>query len=81
MENWFNISVVYILAWWLVFFMALPFGIQTPENPEEGHSSGAPRHPYLGRKALAATILAAFLTWGFFELIHSGLITVREDIN
>ena len=55
--------VVYVLLWWWVFFMALPFGAHPPEAPEQGHATSAPRNPYLLRKALVATVVAAVL-WG-----------------
>ena len=32
--------VVYIIAWWLVFFIVLPIGVQRDDNPKEGHDVG-----------------------------------------
>ena len=38
----FGIIVVFVIAWWLSFFVALPFGIRPIENPEPGHAPPAP---------------------------------------
>ncbi len=63
---------VYFILWWLVFFIVLPFGVQTQEGDEamvEGTSPSAPRRPLLLRKALITTVLAALVFWGLYELI------------
>ena len=33
--------VVFIVIWWLVLFMVLPFGVRRTESPEMGHDPGA----------------------------------------
>jgi predicted secreted protein len=53
---------VFAIVWWLVFFMALPFGVRRAETPEPGTDSGAPEQPRLWQKALATTAIAAVLT-------------------
>ena len=57
--------VVYVIAWWLIFFMALPIGVRPPheagEAVETGHEPGAPVRPRIWIKALAATVLAAIV--------------------
>ena len=35
--NWFSGTLVYIVIWWLVLFMVLPFGVKRTENVEAGH--------------------------------------------
>lgn len=74
MITWFTVSMTYILSWWLAFFLLLPIGNRPPENPESGHSQGAPEKTYLTQKFIGATVLAIFMTWGFFELMQSGWI-------
>ena len=39
--------VVFILLWWWVFLMSLPFGIKTPDEVESGHATSAPERPML----------------------------------
>ena len=39
--------VVYLLLWWWVFLMSLPFGVRIEDNPEAGHATSAPARPML----------------------------------
>ena len=75
----FGALVVFVIAWWLIFFMTLPFGARPPENPEEGHAASAPERPRLLLKAAVTTVLAALVTAGFAYLIASGLLDWRPD--
>ena len=67
----------FLVVWWLVFFMALPLGVQADENPIPGADRGAPARPHLLMKALVTTILAALATWGIDWLLTSGLVDFR----
>ncbi len=79
--TWTSGIVVYVIAWWMVFFMLLPIGVKPPHEmgqaAEEGHEPGAPVKPMLWRKALAATIITAVLSGLFFWLVSSDLISFR----
>ncbi|MEH6632135.1 MAG: DUF1467 family protein [Halopseudomonas aestusnigri] len=76
--NWVTGILVYVVIWWLIFFMALPFGVKPHENPEVGHEPSAPANPMLGRKALITSGIAAIL-WGIaYYIITSGIITIGE---
>lgn len=71
--------VVYILLWWWVLFMVLPFGAKAPEQIEKGHATSAPAKPNLVRKMLITTLIAAIL-WFFVDMIiSSGIFTFREN--
>ena len=54
--------VVFLLLWWWVFLMSLPFGVRTVDTPETGHAPSAPARPMLWRKVLVTTIIASALT-------------------
>jgi predicted secreted protein len=69
--------VTFVVAWWLVFFMALPFGARPDESPQPGTVESAPAKPRLLAKALVTTLLAALVTWAIGWLIASGLIELR----
>ena len=58
--------VVYILLWWWVFLMALPFGVKAPDAVENGHATSAPAKPMLWCKAGVATAISAVL----LALVH-----------
>ncbi|NQW09753.1 MAG: DUF1467 family protein [Alphaproteobacteria bacterium] len=72
--------VVYILLWWWVFFMTLPFGARSPKTPELGHATSAPINPYLLRKVLATTVIAAVLLGGVYWSIDANLFSFRDAI-
>ncbi|MDF1585965.1 DUF1467 family protein [Marinimicrococcus flavescens] len=74
---WFEIAVTYLMVWWLLFFMALPFGVRRDESPVPGTADGAPARPYLLRKVLATTLLAALATWGVHWFVENGFIQIR----
>jgi len=61
-----NGIVLFIVIWWVVFFMALPFGVQSDEEAGEetmaGTVSSAPVKPRLGLKMAITTGVAA-LAW------------------
>ena len=69
--------ITYSVVWWLVFFMALPFGAAPEEHPQPGNVESAPARPRLWLKAAVTTVLAALVTWGIAWLIGSGLIDLR----
>lgn len=54
----FEFGLTYLVSWWIVLFMVLPFWIRTAEKPEIGHAPSAPAHPYLKRKFWVTTALA-----------------------
>ena len=35
--------VVYVLLWWWIFLMALPFGVSRQTDGAAGHDTGAPK--------------------------------------
>lgn len=71
--GWVTGTVVFILAWWIIFYMTLPFGI----NPN-GCESGAPKRPALGMKIFITTLLTS-VVWAFIRyLIGSEWINLRD---
>ena len=73
--------VVYVIAWWLIFFMLLPIGVQREENPETGHDIGAPKRPMLIRKALICTVLAGIVLLGYWYLADIVGVTLVDRKN
>ncbi len=79
--SWVSGIVVYLILWWLVFFVTLPFGVRAPheagETVQAGNADGAPVRPRLWLKAGVATVVTAIL-WGIaWWLVASDLITFR----
>lgn len=69
--------VTFVVAWWLIFFMALPIGATPEESPQPGNVESAPARPRLLLKAAVTTVLAALATWAVAWLIGSGLVDLR----
>jgi predicted secreted protein len=75
--TWFAAGVVFVIVWWLVLFMVLPFGANPPDEPEPGMAPSAPARPRMGLKILVTTAIAALLTALILWPIQSGLIQLR----
>lgn len=77
--TWFESLVTFVIIWWMVLFMVLPWGVRTPDEGEveRGHATSAPKQPRLWRKVLVTTGIALVL-WGLaFGLAASDLISFR----
>ncbi len=75
--TWLTGAMVYVVIWWMVLLMVLPWGVKVPEIPEPGHATSAPQNPMMWRKALITTLIAAVL-WGIaYWLIESEWLTLR----
>ncbi len=57
-----EIIVIFVIIWWLVLFVVLPFGIQRDENSIKGNDPGAPKNPMLKKKIYFTTIISIFLS-------------------
>lgn len=70
-----NISAltVFIIVWWMIFLMALPFGSSPPETIEKGHANSAPSNPMLKKKLVWTTVITIILWLIIIYFIqHSG---------
>ena len=70
--------VVYILLWWWVLFMVLPFGAKAPEQVGEGHATSAPAKPRMALKLAITTGLSAVLFIIVYFIIVSGIFSFRD---
>ncbi len=70
--------VVFVIVWWLVFFMTLPFGVHPPDEPEPGHAPSAPENPRLWIKAAITTAIAVTITGAAAIAVEYDLIGFRE---
>lgn len=75
--GWFTGLAVYIVIWWLVLFMVLPFGIRPAEEDDIGAAVGAPANPNLLLRIAVTTVVAALLWAGFYYSVESGLLNLR----
>lgn len=75
--TWFEGLVAFIIIWWLVIFVVLPWGVKPPARVQTGHASGAPENPRLWRKAAITTVISAALWLVLFVVAEFGLISFR----
>ena len=77
--GWVSGIAVYIVIWWLVIFMVLPWGVQPIEegDVEKGHAASAPLRPRMLRKMAVTTAIAAVLWLIAYAIIESGVISLR----
>jgi predicted secreted protein len=67
-------AAIFLVVWWLVFLMALPFGVRPNEGDVPGADPGAPAQPHLLAKVLATTVVSVFVTWGVAWFLTSGYV-------
>jgi len=73
-----EVSVIFLIMWWLVLLTTLPFGVQRQENPEPGTEVGAPENPRLWMKALVTTLITTVLTGALYIAAENGWLPLRE---
>ena len=57
-----EIIVIFVVIWWLVLFMVLPFGVQKDNKIVRGNDPGAPKNPMLKKKIILTSIISFFLS-------------------
>lgn len=70
--------VVFIVIWWVVLFLVLPWGVSRTANPEAGHDRGAPARPLVFRKVLITTGITILLWGGLYALISMSDLSLRD---
>ena len=79
--GWATGTAVYLVIWWLVIFMVLPWGAKSvvdEDDVKKGHAPGAPKKPRMGLKIAVTTVISGVL-WGIvYTVIDSGVISFRE---
>ena len=76
--GWVSAVVVFVLSWWLIFFMALPFGVRRTEVVDPGHDPGAPERTRLWTKVAVTTALAMALTILIHFAVKADLVSFRR---
>ena len=71
-------TVVFIIIWWIMLFMVLPWGVSRTENPEAGHDPGAPARPMLVRKLLITTGITIVLFGILYGVIDAEILSLQD---
>jgi len=76
--------VVFVVVWWLVFFMSLPFGVRgqwEDGSVDEGTEAGAPQATGLGKKALITTGIAVVIWTVVWLTVRFDLLSCGEGLS
>jgi predicted secreted protein len=72
--------VTFLVIWWLVLFVVLPFGVQTQEESggaiEPCTPASAPARSGIGLKAIITTGIAALLWSAVYVVMKYEVITI-----
>ncbi|MCP5367450.1 MAG: DUF1467 family protein [Hyphomicrobiales bacterium] len=76
-------AAVYVVVWWLVLFMVLPWGIRPidAEDVAKGQAASAPRQPRIVTKMAITTVIAAVIWTIAYFVIEADLFTFHEPLN
>ncbi len=72
------IAMIFVIVWWLVWFMTLPFGYRPPARVETGHAKSAPDKPRLVKKALITTAITAVLVGAIVGVVELGWLSLDD---
>jgi len=72
--------VVYVIIWWLVLFMVLPWGISRvdPNELQPGEDHGSPAKGRMVLKLCITSLISAVLLGLYYLVVLSGMVTFRE---
>jgi predicted secreted protein len=54
--------VIYVIFWWLILFITLPFGVSRDKEVIHGNDPGAPKKTLLKKKILITSFVSLILT-------------------
>jgi predicted secreted protein len=76
--NLFTGIIVFLMIFWTVLFMILPWGNKAEDMPEKGMAGSAPLNPRVKKKFII-TFLVSIVIWGIIAaLIHFEVIDFYE---
>ncbi len=78
--GWVGTGITFIISWWMVFFMVLPWGVRRQDYPEPGHEAGAPENPRLWLKVAVTTGIAVVITALAWVAVDFGWISIRDSV-
>jgi predicted secreted protein len=79
--NWTTALAIYFVAWWIVLFLVLPFGVRSQHEDgmvTPGTDPGAPIVPWLVRRLIWTTVLTAVFCAIFFWLFLTRRLTLDD---
>jgi len=78
---WTTMLAIYFVAWWIVLFAVLPFGVRSQAEDgtvPPGTDPGAPVMPLLVRKVIWTPVITAAMCVLFFWLFLTRRLTLED---
>ncbi len=77
--DWATSVATYVIIWWLVMFMVLPWGVRRIESEDlrEGDDPGAPENPRMLMKVAVTTGVSGVIFGLVYLIVISGVISFR----
>ncbi len=78
--GWVSGAAVYLIIWWMVIFLVLPWGSQpiAAEDVRKGHAPSAPQNPRIPLKFAITTVISGVIWLMVNWVINSGLISFSQ---
>ena len=70
--------VVFVLVWWAIFFITLPWGVEAQGANDHGGSTGAPKKTFLKEKGIITTCIAVVVAGVIIYILNYNPIDFRE---
>ncbi|WP_265519520.1 DUF1467 family protein [Nitratireductor luteus] len=80
--TWISLAAVFVIIWWIMLFVSLPFGLRTQDEDGEivpGSTESAPRGPHM-LKALIRTTILTLIVFAIFYVVTRVLGYSFDDI-
>ena len=79
MPPWVSFVAIFFVTWFVALLAVLPIGVRPQDEPQAGNDVGAPEHPYMLRKATAATVISLIVTVAIWGVLRLELISFRPQ--
>lgn len=79
--NPFNAFVLFLVIWWIILFMVLPFGVRGQLEDDDvvpGSEPGAPTKSLIKKKLIVTTLLAVVTFGIIFSMIIFDLFNMAD---
>jgi predicted secreted protein len=79
--NTVNLFIVFMVSWWLIFLMVLPFGVKNHHEEgleaKDGIEMASPVNPKIWKKAGITTILTIIVTLLFWAMMEYNWMEIK----
>ncbi len=73
--------LIYLILWWMVLFMVLPYGVRTDREEGRqivaGQAASAPARPRIFTKMVVTTLISGVIMGLIVALVESELVDFR----